>query len=220
MWIAKFPSRQDHVDSGAWEAVLWSLAKKAGIQVPEARAEIITGSHHTFFTKRFDRIGNSRIHMASAITMTGHTEVSIRDARPSYLELAEFLKYHGANPEAALNQLWRRILFNVAVSNTDDHLRNHAFLLTEAGWVLSPAYDMNPSVDRAGLALNIDLDNNSLDVDLVRHVGSYFMLDAAQMKQIEEEVMSAVRTWEDEAKALGIPRSQIRTMAGAFMVPR
>lgn len=219
LWIAKFPSRQDQIDSGAWEAVLWSLAKKAGIQVPEARAEIITGSHHTFFTKRFDRIGVSRIHMASAMTMTDHTETSIRDARPSYLELAEFLRYHGANPKEDLKQLWRRILFNVAVSNTDDHLRNHAFLLTESGWVLSPAYDMNPSVEKYGLALNIDLENNSLDVELVRSVGSYFMLDSSQMNQIEEEVMSAVRTWEEEAKVLGIPASQIRMMAGAFAVP-
>lgn len=218
LWIAKFPSRQDHVDSGAWEHVVWSLAKKAGIQVSEARAEIITGSHHTFFTKRFDRIGDSRIHMASAMTMTGHTETSIRDSRPSYLELAEFIRYHGANPKVDLNQLWRRILFNVAVSNTDDHLRNHAFLLTEAGWVLSPAYDMNPSVEKDGLALNIDLDNNALDVELVRSVGSYFMLDSAQMNQIEEEVMSAVRTWEDEAKASGISASQIKMMAGAFAV--
>lgn len=219
LWIAKFPSRQDHVDSGAWEYVVWSLAKKAGIQVPEARAEIITGSHHTFFTKRFDRIGETRIHMASAMTMTGHTEASIRDARPSYLELAEFLRYHGANPEEDLKQLWRRILFNVAVSNTDDHLRNHAFLLTETGWRLSPAYDMNPSLDKDGLALNVDLDYNSLDLELVRSVGSYFMLDSTQMTQIEEEVMAAVRTWEEEAKALGIPRSQIQMMRGAFLRP-
>lgn len=219
LWIAKFPSRQDQVDSGAWEFVLWSLAKKAGIQVPEARAEIITGSHHTFFTKRFDRIGETRVHMASAMTMTGHTEATIRDDRPSYLELAEFLRYQGANPEEDLKQLWRRILFNVAVSNTDDHLRNHAFLLSESGWRLSPAYDMNPSVDKDGLALNIDLDNNSLDIELVRNVGSYFMLDSDQMTQIEEEVIIAVSTWEEEARALGLPSAQIRRMAGAFLRP-
>lgn len=218
LWIAKFPSRQDQVDSGAWEYVLWTLAKKAGIVVPEARAEVITGPHHTFFTKRFDRMGETRIHMASAMTMTAHTESTIRDARPSYLELAEFIRYHGAHPAADLEQLWRRILFNVAVSNTDDHIRNHAFLLTDSGWVLSPAYDMNPSVDKDGLALNIDLDNPSLDVELVRHVGPYFMLDSAQMDRIEAEVMSSVRTWEDEARSLGIPASQIRTMTAAFPI--
>lgn len=194
------------------------LGKKGGYCGAGGRAEVITGPHHTFFTKRFDRMGETRIHMASAMTMTAHTESTIRDARPSYLELAEFIRYHGAHPAADLEQLWRRILFNVAVSNTDDHLRNHAFLLTDSGWVLSPAYDMNPSVDKDGLALNIDLDNPSLDVELVRHVGPYFMLDSAQMDRIEAEVMSSVRTWEDEARSLGIPASQIRTMTAAFPI--
>ncbi|WP_408625633.1 type II toxin-antitoxin system HipA family toxin [Cyclonatronum proteinivorum] len=219
LWIAKFPSRQDTSDVGAWEYIAWILAKKAGISVPEARVEKVTGQHHTFFTKRFDRERGTRIHFASAMTLTGHFEAEIRDKKPSYLELAECIQYNCVNPLEDLKELWRRIVFNVAISNTDDHLRNHAFLLDENGWRLSPAYDMNPSVDKSGLALNIDLFRNSLDFELVRSIGSYFSLSNKDMKLIMEEVTEAVEGWKTEAVNLGIPRAQLSIMEPAFQTP-
>jgi len=216
LWIAKFPSRQDTINKGAWEYVAWQLAKSIGIRVPEARVEHITGKYHTFFSKRFDRHGDERIHFASAMTMTGHFETGIRDQTPSYLELAEFIQFNGASPDDDLQELWRRIVFNIAISNTDDHLRNHGFIITEEGWRLSPAYDMNPSIDKAGLALNIDLELNALDYDLAKSVGEYFNLSKKEMDTIIEEVQDAVSKWEDIAVNIGIPSVQRRLMESAF----
>ncbi|MCC5926964.1 MAG: HipA domain-containing protein [Bacteroidetes bacterium] len=216
LWIAKFPSREDTTDKGAWEYIAWELAKLAGIRVPEARVEQVAGKYHTFFSKRFDRSGKERIHFASAMTMTGHLETGIRDYTPSYLELAEFIQYNGASPDEDLHELWRRIVFNIATSNTDDHLRNHGFVITEEGWRLSPAYDMNPSIDKAGLALNIDLELNALDYDLARSVGEYFNLEGKEMDTIIDEVKEAVSKWDDLALKIGIPSAQRRLMEAAF----
>lgn len=219
LWIAKFPSRQDDVDKGAWEYLAWQLAKHAGIEVPKADLIKIAGKYHTFLSKRFDRQGSERIHFASAMTMTGRFEAEEREP-PSYLELAEFIQYSGAAPNEDLRQLWRRIVFNIAISNTDDHLRNHGFIITRDGWRLSPAYDMNPSLDKAGLALNIDLELNALDYDLARSVGEYFNLKVKEMDTIIVEVHKAVSKWEDLATNIGIPSSQRRLMESAFYVPR
>ena len=217
LWIAKFPSRQDDTDKGAWEYITWQLANEAGIEMAESRMEQIAGRHHTFFTKRFDREGQTRIHFASAMTMTGHFEAGIRDRSPSYLELAEFIQFNGGCIEEDLHQLWRRIVFNIAISNTDDHLRNHGFLITEDGWRISPAYDLNPSIDKNGLALNIDLDSNALDLDLAKSIGDYFQLKAKQMDVIIEEVLTVVLTWRDKAREAGISRTEIEMMRRAFM---
>lgn len=216
LWIAKFPSRQDTIDKGAWEYVAWKLAMDAGINVPESRVELIAGKHHTFFSKRFDRIGDERIHFASAMTMTGHFETTIRDHPPSYLELAEFIQYNGASPDEDLQELWRRIVFNIAISNTDDHLRNHGFIISEHGWRLAPAYDMNPSIDKAGLALNIDLELNSLDFQLAREVGEYFNLKKKEMDSIVDEVLTSVSKWSEVANRVKLPTAQIRLMEAAF----
>ncbi|MEX1010873.1 MAG: HipA domain-containing protein [Balneolaceae bacterium] len=217
LWIAKFPSRKDSIDKGAWEYVAWILAKSAGITVPETKVEQLTGKDHTFFSKRFDRAGVDRIHFASAMTMAGHFESGIRDRTPSYLELAEFIQFNGASPYEDLHELWRRIVFNIAISNTDDHLRNHGFIITDEGWRLSPAYDMNPSIDKAGLALNIDLELNALDYDLAKSVGEYFNLNKKEMDSIIEEVQDAVLNWEEAATNIGIPSVQRRLMAAAFI---
>src|SRR5690554_5020688 len=150
LWIAKFPSRQDDMDKGAWEYLAWELAQDAGIVVPEAELMKVAGKYHTFLSKRFDRQGAERIHFASAMTMTGRFEGEEREP-PSYPELAEFIQFYGASPDEDLQQLWRRIVFNIAISNTDDHMRNHGFIITEEGWRLSPAYDMNPSIYKTGL---------------------------------------------------------------------
>jgi len=148
LWIAKFPSKNDTIDKGAWEYLAYELATKGGIRMAPCKIEKIAGRYHTFFTKRFDREKGERIHFASAMTMTGNNENTIRDNTASYLDIAESISNYGANIEENLHQLWRRIIFNMAISNTDDHLRNHGFILTDKGWILSPAYDLNPSVDK------------------------------------------------------------------------
>ena len=176
LWIAKFPSKNDTIDKAAWEYLAYLLAKKAGINMAPCRIEKIAGNYNTFFTKRFDREKGERIHFASAMTMTGNNEDTIRDNTASYLDLAEFISNYGTNIEDNLHQLWRRIIFNIAISNTDDHLRNHGFILSNEGWILSPAYDLNPSIDKDGLALNIDTDNNALNFELAKTVGVYFRL--------------------------------------------
>lgn len=218
LWIAKFPSKTDTIDKATWEFLAYQLATKAGIEMAPCRMERILGKHHTFFTKRFDRENGERIHFASAMTMTGNNEDTIRDNQASYLDIAEFISNHGANIEANLHQLWRRIIFNIAISNTDDHLRNHGFILTKEGWILSPAYDLNPSIDKDGLALNIDTDNNELDFDLAKSVGEYFRLNNNQMEEIIQQVLGVTNKWKTIANEIGISRSEQELMGKAFNI--
>jgi len=217
-WIAKFPSRNDTIDKGAWEYLAYRLAVDSCIDMTESRLEHIAGPYHTFFTKRFDREKQNRIHFASAMTMTGKNEELIRDEAPSYLDIVEFIQFFGTQIEEDLHQLWRRLVFNILISNTDDHLRNHGFILTNRGWRLSPAFDINPSIDKVGLALNIDMDNNALDIDLARSVGAYFRLGKKEMDIIIDEVKSGISGWKKIATEIGIPRSEQTLMAAAFKV--
>ena len=217
-WIAKFPSRNDTIDKGAWEYLAYCLAVGSKIDMAESRLEHIAGPYHTFFTKRFDRERQDRIHFASAMTMTGKNEELIRDETPSYLDIVEFIQFSGTQIEEDLHQLWRRVVFNILISNTDDHLRNHGFILRDKGWRLSPAFDINPSIDKEGLALNIDTDNNDLDIDLARSVGAYFRLGKKEMDIIIDEVKSGISGWKKIATEIGIPRSEQTLMAAAFKV--
>jgi serine/threonine-protein kinase HipA len=216
LWIAKFPSKNDKIDKAAWELLAYRLALKAGIRMSESRITKLSGAYNTFLTKRFDRILDERIHFASAMTMTGNSEEIIRDKNASYLEIAEFIKFSGAENLEDLHQLWRRVVFNISISNTDDHLRNHGFLLSNKGWRLSPAYDINPSIDKDGLALNIDMDNNALDFDLAKSVGDYFMLNTKQMEEILIQITSVVAKWRVHANAIGISRKEQEMMQPAF----
>lgn len=216
LWIAKFPSKTDSIDKAAWEFLAYKLAINAGIEMAPSRIERIVGKHHIFFTKRFDRHGVERIHFASAMTMTGNNEDTIRDTQASYLDIAEFISNHGANIESNLHQLWRRIIFNIAISNTDDHLRNHGFILTKEGWILSPAYDLNPSIDKDGLALNIDTNNNNLDFELAKSVGEYFRLNNTQMDMIINQIVTVVIDWKVIATTIGISRAEQKLMEKAF----
>ena len=218
LWIAKFPARNDTIDKAAWEYLAYQLALKAGIDMSECKIQKIAGKYNTFFTKRFDRENGQRIHFASAMTMTGNNEDTIRDNPASYLELAEFIQTDGVHVNENLEQLWRRIVFSIAISNTDDHLRNHGFILSKKGWVLSPAYDLNPSVDKDGLALNIDMYNNALSYDLAKSVGEYFRLENEQMDRIIEDVITVVKTWKDVARAICISNKEQDIMAKAFNV--
>lgn len=216
LWIAKFPSKTDTIDKAAWEYLSYKLALNAGINMAKSKIEKISGIYHTFLTRRFDRENSKRIHFASAMTMTGNTEDSIKGTTPSYLEIVEFIENHGVHIERNLHQLWRRIIFNIAISNTDDHLRNHGFILTGEGWILSPAYDLNPSIEKDGLSLNIDMDDNALDFELAKSVGSYFRLRESEMNTIIQEVSQAVKDWKTIAKKIGIKNSEIELMSGAF----
>jgi len=200
LWIAKFPSKEDTINKAAWEFLAYKLATKAGIEMAECKIEKIVGKHFTFFTKRFDRLKNKRIHFASAMTMTGNNEETIKDNYPSYLDIAEFIQFNESNSKKELHQLWRRMVFNIAISNTDDHLRNHGFILQKNGWQLSPAYDINPSIDKDGLSLNIDSNTNALDFDLAKSVGEFFQLNEKQMDDILKEVKVVVKNWKIEAE--------------------
>ena len=217
-WIAKFPSKHDTVNKGAWEYLAYRLAVDAGIDMAESRLEHITGSYHTFFTKRFDRQKQDRIHFASAMTMTGKNEELIRDQTPSYLDIVEFIQFSGAHVTEDLHQLWKRLIFNILISNTDDHLRNHGFILTPEGWRLSPAFDINPSIDKEGLALNIDMDKNALDIDLAKSVGAYFRIEEIEMDRVIDQVRSVVSGWQKLAVEIGIPRGEQMVMTAAFKV--
>ena len=216
LWIAKFPSKHDDTDKGAWEFLLHKLALNAGLTMSECRLMKVGDKYHTFLTKRFDRHDSERIHFASAMTMTGNNEETLKTRTASYLELAEFIRFSGANVKADLHELWRRIVFHIAVSNTDDHLRNHGFLLSPQGWRLSPAYDLNPSTDKDGLALNIDMDNNDLDFELALSIGQHFALTKPDMETILAQVQKATQSWRAVATGIGLPRQEQERMAAAF----
>ena len=218
LWIAKFPSKSDTTDKALWEFLAYRLATAVGINMAESKVEKIKGPYHTFLTKRFDREHTQRIHFASAMTMTGNTEEALRGRTPSYLELVEFIENYGVHIEANLHQLWRRMVFNIAISNTDDHLRNHGFILSEKGWELAPAYDLNPSVEKNGLSLNIDMDDNTLDFDLAKSVGVYFRLNEQEMNAILNEIKTVVNDWKRIAKEIGIKSAEIELMESAFRV--
>ena len=213
LWIAKFPSQQDEYDIAAWEYLTHQLALGAGITMSECKLERFNSHHHTFLTKRFDRTPQSRIHFSSALTQLGYYD---GDYDASYLEIAQFLVEKGSNTKDDLKQLWRRIVFNIAVSNTDDHLRNHGFIYRSGGWVLSPAYDINPTTPANGLHLNITDNDNRLNDNLAMEVMDFFRLDPSEAHQIRDEVLSSVRQWKQVATALHIPRAEQQRMQGAF----
>jgi serine/threonine-protein kinase HipA len=216
LWIAKFPGKDDEHDSGAWELLVANLTREAGIGMSECKLDSFSKRGSTFLTKRFDRTGDRRIHFASAMTLLGRKDGDDAEAGASYLELAEFIIRSGSRPDADLLELWKRIVFSIAVSNTDDHLRNHGFLLEAKGWRLSPAYDINPSPDSVGLSLAIDEHDNSLDFDLALSVAPYFRVSKSEALSIMQAIRGAASTWWERAKAMGIKKSEIERMARAF----
>jgi serine/threonine-protein kinase HipA len=217
LWIAKFPSKNDEYDIGGWEIVTYELAIAAGINRSQAQAKKFTDKNHTFLTKRFDRtLKGERLHFASAMTLLGHIDGEDSADGVSYLELVDFIITNGANVTDDLAQLWRRIVFSICVSNTDDHLRNHGFILTNEGWILSPAYDINPVETGTGLKLNINENDNSLDLELALEVCQYFRLKDKRAKEIIEEVKSAVSNWREIANKYQISRSEQELKSRAF----
>ena len=216
LWIAKFPGKNDERDTCAWEMVTAEIAREAGLDMSECRLDSFSKRGSTFLTRRFDRRGERRIHFASAMTLLGRRDGDNAESGASYLELADFIMRQGSRPNADLRELWRRIVFSIAVANTDDHLRNHGFLLDEKGWRLSPAYDLNPSPDSAGLALAIDENDNSLDFALAISVAKYFRLTIQEANSILSSVRTAAATWRERAKRMNIAKGEIDRMARAF----
>jgi serine/threonine-protein kinase HipA len=219
LWIAKFPSGNDDRNMGAWEQVAMQIARDAGIQVGECDARKFSNKYHTFLSKRFDRTDKGdRIHFASAMTLLGYNDGTDFQSGVSYLELAEYLMQHGAQVDRNLRELWTRIVLNICIKNTDDHLRNHGFLLTESGWVLSPIYDVNPFHDGTGLTLNISEDDNSLDLELAMSVAEKFRLKEDEANAIISRVRTSVSNWKRIADSMNIPRGEQRRMETAFFV--
>lgn len=216
LWIAKFPSGNDDKDVAAWEMVANQLAINAGLNIAEGKLQKFNNRYHTYLTKRFDRTANNeRIHFASAMTLLGHADGDDA-AGASYLELMEFISRHGAAVEKDLEELWRRIVFSICIKNTDDHLRNHGFLLTDKGWLLSPAYDINPNEYGKGLSINITDTDNSLDLDLAREVAGYFRLADEKVDSIIQEISTVVKDWKKIAATYKISNAEQERMSAAF----
>ena len=217
LWIAKFPSKNDENDTGAWEMVTHDLAELCGLHVPEAKLEKFSNLGSTYLVKRFDRSLNKRIHFASAMTLLGKTDGASAADGTSYLDIADFMKSYGAQPKQDLVELWKRIVFNMAVSNTDDHLRNHAFIFTENGWRLSPLYDVNPVPYGDELSLNVDEEDNSINIDLAIEASVRFGISETDATTYAKDILTIVKeNWEKRATALGLSRRLIEEMRPAF----
>lgn len=213
--IAKFPKKDDEIDVIGWEAVALSLARKAKIEVPEWRLEL-AGRRQILLSRRFDRKKNSRIPFLSAMSVLEAKD----NETHSYLEIADAIRQMSGSPKEDLESLWRRIVFNVLISNVDDHLRNHAFLYCGlSGWRLAPAYDLNPTpadIKPRILSTSIDFIDSSASLDLASDVASYFELENRQAKKIIKEVGSVVVLWRKEALKVKIKKDEIDRMASAF----
>jgi serine/threonine-protein kinase HipA len=218
LWIAKFPSTRDQHDQGAWELITLTLAQVGGLRVPRAKLLRLGHQHHTYLVERFDRSPTgARRHFASAMTLTGRTDGDDAATGVSYLDLADVIMRQGVDVDADLRELWTRIVFNMLVSNTDDHLRNHGFLLVpQRGWALSPAYDMNPVPLADGLKLNVNERDNALDVELAREVAPIFRVSDADAAATIARLREVVRSWPRLAERLGIAASEQERMAQAF----
>ncbi len=213
--VAKFPHRGDEINTVLWEAVALTLAAKAGILVPAWRIEDVAGKP-ILLLRRFDRADGVRLPFLSAMSMLGANDSETR----SYLEFVDALRQCGAAPKEDMRALWRRVVFSILISNTDDHLRNHGFLYAGPdGWRLAPAYDLNPvptDIKPRVLTTAIDLDDGTASLERAMEVASYFELDAKGGRTIAAEVGQAVATWRGEASRLGLTTTEIDRMASAF----
>lgn len=216
LWIAKFPSREDRRDIGGWEMVVHRLAVDAGLRVPAARLLSLGERYRTFACRRFDRLeGGQRRFFVSAMTLLDRQDGD----NASYLELAEFLSTRGsaAHKQDDLRELWVRIVFNLLVSNRDDHLRNHGFILAGDGWRLAPAFDLNPNIDKAHHQLAIDASDPTPDMDLALSTAEFYGLDQNEAQRIFQHTKAAVARWRTVAAELQLPRSETELLAQAFL---
>jgi serine/threonine-protein kinase HipA len=213
--IAKFPNKGDEINTVLWEAVALALAAKGGIPVPAWRLETVAGKP-VLLVRRFDRQQVMRLPFLSAMSM-----LDAKDNDPrSYLEFVDVLRQHGAAPKEDMHALWRRIVFSILISNTDDHLRNHGFLwLGPAGWRLSPAYDLNPvpiDIKPRVLTTAIDLEDGTASLKLALQVANYFELGEGEAHKVAGQVGQVVAAWRREASKLGLTMAEIDRMTSAF----
>ena len=214
LWIAKFPSKHDDTNAGAWEMVAHDLAARCGLRVPEARAMQLTKEGTTFLVKRFDRRNGKRIHMASAMTMLEKTD---NDHDASYLDIADWLSAHSEDAKNDLNELWKRMVFNILISNTDDHLRNHGFIMEQDGWHLSPLFDVNPNPYGTNLSLGITDESNLLDINLAIETAEFYQVSEKAAKSTAKEMAKIIAShWQEIAQHYQLNRHGIENMAPAF----
>ena len=216
IYVAKFPSLKDDYDAGLWEHLCHLLAKNARINAAETRVLAINDKHHTLLSRRFDRTDCSkRIHFASAMTLLGLNDGDNATTEHGYIDIVDFIISSCANVDANLRELFRRVAFNICVGNSDDHFRNHGFLLTAKGWTLSPAYDMNPTLnDHQSLLINSK--TNKADLSILLDSCEEYMLTPEIAKGIIDEVIAAVKDWRVLANRLGITKREIGLFEGGF----
>ena len=219
LWIAKFPSKYDENNTGAWEMVVHELASLCGLNVPAAKCEKFSKNGSTFLVKRFDRTdSNKRIHFVSAMTVLGKKDGEGADEGVSYLDLAQAIQQNSTQPKKDLDELWKRIVFSIAVTNTDDHLRNHGFLFNNKSFSLSPLYDVNPNPDGTGLSLNIDENDNSLDYELAVSTAPYYGIKKNEASKIVASTKGIIKQWKTIAQKFGLTRQNIADMEKCFRV--
>lgn len=215
LWIAKFPSREDRYDVGAWEYAISRLAAAAGVEVPETRLLSLGSAYRTFCTKRFDRRGDERRLYASAMTLAGRED----NEDASYLDIARAIENLGdpAAIEADLRQLFRRVVFNVITADRDDHLRNHGFLRTASGWRLAPAFDVNPAPRKHEHSLALNGTVREPDLEVVRATAPLYRLSAADAGELIEEVGRAVAGWPEVAREAGLVGADLERIGSTFI---
>lgn len=219
LWIAKIPSVNDDYDVALWELWAHTMASKAGIEVPEMRLLSLPGQkYHTLLSKRFDRDGEQRIHFASAMTLCGLQDGADANTGNGYLDIVDTIIGNAGfvNPQATLEQLFRRVAFSIAIRNHDDHFRNHGFLLTEKGWMWSPAYDLNPS-NFSTQSLLVSRDSNESSLDVLPSACGDYMLSPEQAQRIINEVRSSMRNARQVARRCGISASEYERFARMFV---
>ena len=216
LYVAKFPSRKDDYDAGLWEHFAHLLAKKAGVNAAHTEVLSVGEKYHTLLSKRFDRTPESRrIHFASAMTLLGLSDGDNATTGHGYLDIVDFILQNCTNVEANLQELYRRVAFNACIGNSDDHFRNHGFLLTAKGWVLSPAYDMNPTLNECQ-SLLITSTSNKADLRILLNACEDYMIGRKVAEDIIREVANAVKNWRSLAIRLGIPKREMDVFAGVL----
>ena len=216
IYVAKFPSLKDDYDSGLWEHFCHLLAQKAGINAAETKVLAINDKHHTLLSRRFDRTEDGkRIHFASAMTLLGLNDGDNATTGHGYIDIVDFIISGCTDVDTNLRELFRRVAFNICVGNSDDHFRNHGFLLTAKGWTLSPAYDMNPTQnDHQSLLINSK--TNKSDLSILLNSCEEYMLAPEVAKGIINEVVTAVKNWRALANILGISKREMSLFEGVF----
>ena len=215
LYIAKFPSISDDIDKGKWEHFAHRMAAECGIDVAETRIVESNKGDSILLSKRFDRDGTRRIHMASSMSLLGYDDGTDGSSGKGYCDIAEFIVGNCADAEKNLEELYRRVAFSICIGNCDDHFRNHSFLLTEKGWTLSPAYDLNPSLDRYH-AILINSETDESDLDILIDSSDEYMLDKKTARGIVSDVVREMKYWEKIARACGLSRSEMKYFSDRF----